>query len=122
VRFTAKDNGQILYRSEWTDIVVAPFSEEQREAWLRSLLSKTQMNSRSIVSDAIPSLLAWPDEKALGVLLKVIPANTTQCANFDCLKLVFGRAALAWFDDALLRTQVPPERLLRLCPSEGRCK
>ena len=64
----------------------------------------------------------WPDEKALAVLLKVIPANTTQCTNFDCIKLGFGRAALAWFDDALLRTQVSPERLLHLCPPEGKCK
>jgi hypothetical protein len=122
VRFTAKKDGHILYRSEWTGIVVAPSSEERREAWLRALDSEININSRSIVSDTIPSLLAWPDEKTLAVLLKIIPANTTQCRNFDCIKLGFGRAALAWFDDALLRTQVPPERLLRLCPPEGSCK
>ncbi len=122
VRFTAKKGDQILYRSECTDIVVGPFSEEKRDAWLRSLDIEIKMNSRSVVSDMIPSLLAWPDEKALAVLLKVIPANTMQCTNFDCIKLGFARASLAWFDDALLRSQIPPERLLRLCPHEGKCK
>jgi hypothetical protein len=122
VRFTAKKEDQVLYRSEWTDIVVGAFSEEKRDAWLQSLDSEIKINSRSIVSDMIPSLLAWPDEKALAVLLKVFPANTTRCTNFDCIKLGFGRAALAWFDDALLRTHIPPERLLHLCPPEGKCK
>jgi len=122
VRLTAKKGDQFLYASEWTDILIEPFFEEKRNAWLESLESQIKMNSRSIVSDVIPSLLSWPDEKALAVLLKAIPANTTQCANFDCIKLFFGRAALSWFDDALLRRQVPPERLFRLCPPEGKCR
>jgi hypothetical protein len=122
VRFTARKDGQVLYRSEWTDIDVGPSSEEDREAWLRSLDSEVNMNSRGLVSDTIPSLLAWPDEKALAVLLRIFPANVTQCTNFDCIKLGFGRAALSWFDAALLRAEVPPERLLGLRPPEGDCK
>ena len=108
VRFTARKNGEILYQSDWTDIEIEPFSEEKREEWLRSLEAK--VNQRS-VNDVVPSLLAWPDEKALAVLLKVIPADTSRCMNYDCVRLAFGRAALAGFDDALLRREivtVPP--------------
>jgi hypothetical protein len=121
VRLMARKGDRVLYNSEWTDMAIEPFSEEKRDLWLQSLESPIKANSRSSVSDVIPSLLAWPDEKALAVLLKVIPANTTQCTNFDCVRLFFGRTALSWFDDALLRRQVPTERLLRLCPPEGKC-
>jgi len=121
-RLTAKNGDRILYQSEWTDIVIEPFSEKIRDAWFQSLDAEIKMNSRSIVSDTIPSLLAWPDERALAVLLQIIPANTTQCANFDCIKLGFGRAALSWFDESLLRAQVPLERLLHLCPPDGKCR
>lgn len=122
VRFTAREQNRILYRSEWTGFVVGPFSEERRDAWLRTLDSEIRMNSRGVVSDIIPSLLAWPDKKSLAILLRVIPANTMRCSNFDCIKLGFGRAALGWFDEALLRAQVPTERLRRLCPPGGKCR
>jgi hypothetical protein len=122
VRFTATKSGQILYRSDWTDIAVAAYSEESRDAWLQSLASAIKGNSREIVTNVIPSLLAWPDGKALSVLLKVIPANTTHCTNFDCIKLFSSIAALAWFNDALLRAQIPQDRLLLLCPPVGKCR
>ena len=122
MRFTATKGRQMLYRSEWTDIAVAAYSEESRDAWLQSLASAIQGNSREIVTNVIPSLLALPDGKALSVLLKVIPADTTQCTNFGCIRLASSIAALAWFDDALLRAQVPPDRLLRLCPPGGKCR
>lgn len=121
VRFTFQKAGHILYQSDWTDIVVGAFSESQRNAWLESIKSELNTNNRSIVSEGIPSLLAWPDEKALTVLLRAIPPKNA-CTNFDCTKLAFGRAALSWFDDALLRTHVPPDRLRELCPPEGKCK
>ena len=79
-------------------------------------------NSREIVTNVIPSLLAWPDGKALSVLLNVVPADTTQCVNYGCIRLAAGISALAWFDDALLRAQIPPDRLLQLCPPVGKCR
>ncbi len=120
VRLTAKKEGEVLYRSEWTDILIGQPSEEKRDAWLDSLESK--INSQDMLWDGIPSLLAWPDEKALAVLLKVIPADTTGCMNFGCLRLFTGRAALAWFDPALLRREIPPDRLMSLCPPDGDCR
>jgi hypothetical protein len=120
VRLTARNENQILYRSDWIDILIEPFSPEKRDAWLRSL--EPEISSGGMVSYGIPSLLAWPDEKALAILLKAIPANTTRCRDFDCVRLFFGRAALSWFDDSLLRRQIPHERLLQLCPPEGNCR
>jgi hypothetical protein len=122
VRFTARQDGHVLYRSGWTDVSVGPYSEEIRDRWLQSQAAAIQENRREIVTTVIPSLLAWPDAKALAVLLKGIPPDTTQCANFDCIRLTSGRAALAWFDDALLRAQLAPDRLLQLCPPAGKCR
>lgn len=119
VRFTATRNGEILYQSDWTDIEIEPFSEEKREEWLRSLEAKVSQKS---VNDVVPSLLAWPDEKALAVLLKVIPADTSRCVNYDCVRLAFGKAALAGFDETLLRREIPPSRLIELCPPVGMCR
>ena len=119
VRFTARKNGEILYQSDWTNIEIEPFSEEKREEWLRSL--EATLSQRS-VNDVVPSLLAWPDERALAVLSKVIPADTSRCMNFDCVRLAFGRAALAGFDGALLCREIPQGRLLQLCPPGGTCK
>lgn len=119
VRFTAKKGADLLYQSDWTDIEIEPFSEQKREAWLRSL--EANVNQRN-AGDVVPSLLAWPDEKALAVLLKVIPPDASACVNYDCERLALGRAALAGFDDTLLRGLVPSDRLLRLCPPSGNCK
>ena len=122
IRLSASKDGQVLYRSEWTDVVVGPSSNEQHAAWLGSLQSEIKINSWGIVSDTIPSLLASPDERTLAILLTAVPANTSQCSNFDCIKLGFSRAALAWFDDQLLRARIPPDRLLQLCGPEGKCR
>lgn len=119
IRFTAKKDGQMLYQSDWTDIEIQPFSEQKRQAWLQSL--EGQPNSRNL-DDVIPSLLAWPDEKALAILLRVIPAETSRCMNYDCVRLAFGTAALAGFEDSLLRRQIPPDRLRQLCPPAGSCR
>ena len=51
VRQSATKGGQILYRSDWTDIAVAAYSEESRDACLQSLASAIQGNSREIVTN-----------------------------------------------------------------------
>jgi hypothetical protein len=119
VRLTAKNGPEVLYQSDWTDIQIEPFSERKREELLRSLEGKIGTTD---VFFAIASLLSWPDEKALAVLLKAIPADTTRCRNYECLRLYFGKGALAGYDESLLRRQVPRERLLALCPPDGKCR
>jgi hypothetical protein len=123
VRFTARKGAETLYQSEWTDIAIEPFSEEKRAEWLRPLAAKVkQADAATLTGDVIPSLLAWPDEKALALLLTAIPADAAHCVNADCATLGYGKAALAAFDDALLRRAVPRTRLLQLCPPDGKCK
>jgi len=121
VHFTAKKSGAILYQSEWTNIEIEPFSQQKRDEWLHSLEAKIDERSKNL-EDVVPSLLAWPDERALALLLKVIPADISQCTNYDCVRLAFGTAALAGFDDALLRRVIPPDRLRKLCPPNGGCQ
>jgi hypothetical protein len=120
VRFTARKTGKILYQSDWTDIQIEPFSEEKRDAQLHSL--EGEVRNGPSAYHVVPSLLAWPDEKALAVLLKLIPEDTSRCINYGCVRLGFGRAALAGFDDTLLRREIPQDRLLQLCPPNGNCK
>lgn len=121
VRFTAKKNGTILYQSEWTDIEIEPYSQQKRDEWLQSVEAKISPGSKNL-DDIVPSLLAWPDERELALLLKVIPVNSAGCMNYDCVRLAFGTAALAAFDNALLRRVIPPDRLRQLCPPSGACK
>ena len=120
VRFTAKKSGKTLYQSDWTDIQIEPFSEEKRGAQLHSLEGEARNGPSAYY--VVPSLLVWPDEKALAVLLKLIHEHTSACMNYDCVRLGFGRAALAGFDDTLLRREIPQDRLLQLCPPNGNCK
>ncbi|HEY1239733.1 MAG TPA: hypothetical protein VGF16_04210, partial [Bryobacteraceae bacterium] len=121
VRFTVKKNGTVLYQSEWTDIEIEPFSQPKREEWLHSLEAKINEKSKNL-AEVVPSLLAWPDERALALLLRVIPADISQCTNYDCIRLAFGTAALAGFDDALLHRVIPADRLRQLCPPSGACR
>jgi hypothetical protein len=122
VRFTARKGTEIQYQSDWTTIHVEPYSPERRDESLRSAAEAMTKNDRQSVYDLVPSLLAWPDEKALAILLKLFPPDVTQCTNFDCIRQGFGRAALAAFPDALLRREIPPERLAALCPPGGNCR
>ncbi len=119
IRLTARNGPEVLYDSDWTDIQIEPFSERKREELLRSLEAK--IGTREAIF-AITSLLSWPDEKALAVLLKAIPADTARCRDDECLRVYFGKGALAGFDEGLLRRQVPRERLSALCPPDGKCR
>ena len=119
VRLTARKGADVLYQSAWTTIRIEPFSAEKRDAWLRSMEAQIGQHGLEYV---VPSLLAWPDEKALAIVLKIIPENLSRCRDYDCVRLALGRSALAGFDDRLLRRVLPPSRLSSLCPPQGNCK
>ncbi len=122
IRLTARKGTEILYQSDWTPIRIDPFSERQRDEWLRSTEATVQANDVNAVLDVVSSLLAWPDEKALAILLKLIPAETGACAGYGCTISMFSRTALAAFDPALLQREIPRERLRALCPPDGSCR
>jgi hypothetical protein len=99
VRYTARRDKGI--QSDWTDIVVEPYSAAQRAVWLEAEAAKATTASRGeLVGDIIPSLLAWPDEAALSVLLTLVD-------NSDGLVRQYARTSLALFDEAVQRRVIP---------------
>lgn len=118
VRLTMRKGTEVLCQSDWMTIRVEPFSEQTRAAWLRSMEARVSQHDLEYV---VPSLLVLRDEKALTVLLKLIPENVSRCRDYDCVRLALGRNALAGFDDHLLRHVIPASRLRELCPPEGNC-
>jgi hypothetical protein len=101
VRFTARDEAS---QSEWTDIVVEPYSDSQRLAWLGSEAIQARSASVGVlVGDIIPSLLAWPDDGALSVLLTLV--DHSQGLVREC-----ARSGLEFFDEIVQRRVIPANR------------
>ncbi len=102
VRYIARRDKHI--QSDWTEIVVEPYSDAQRVAWLQEqLVNARTASAAELVSDIIPSLLAWPDDQALAVLLTLID-------NPDGLVQQYARMSLSLFDEAVQRRVIPPSR------------
>ncbi len=102
VRYTARRDKDI--QSDWTDIVVEPYSEVRRAVWIASLAEQASTASPGeLVGDIIPSLLAWPDDQALSVLLPLMD-------HPDGLVWQFARMSLSLFDEAVQRRVIPPSR------------
>ena len=101
VRYTSRDKA---IQSDWADIVVEPYSNAQRVAWLASEAAKARTASAGeLVGDIIPSLLAWPDDQALAVLLTLVD-------NPDGLVRQYARMSLDLFDEDVQRRVIPPGR------------
>lgn len=114
VRLTTWRSGQpggrteIVNQSDWTDIEVGSFSEAKRDAWLKNMaVNIANASSEELLQDYIPSLLAYPDAKALSVLIPLLDYR-------DDVVPQFARNSLAAFDDALLHQMVPAEKLRRM--------
>ncbi len=89
--------------SNWTDIVVEPSTTAQRESWLRRIDERMERASTNeLIGDILPSLLAYPDAKALARVVRLIdhPHNV--------LKL-FAHQSLAAFDQEAVRRLFPAE-------------
>jgi len=123
VRFTATEltgprKGTITCQSDWTDITVQPYSGAKRDEWLQSMAERVKSAPPEVlIADIIPSLLAWPDDKALAVLLPLAALPVPMGSPGQ-----FARYALAAFSDDLLRRVIPPDRLLDYCPPDGHCR
>jgi hypothetical protein len=102
VRFTARSDKDS--QSDWTEIVVEPYSDAQREAWLENEVVKARSASAGeLVGDIIPSLLAFPDDAALSVLLTLVD-------HPDGLVRQFARISLDLFDEDAQRRVIPANR------------
>jgi hypothetical protein len=129
VRFTATPlvgpiSGTTICQSDWTDIAVEPYVGSKRDEWLQSMAEKVKSAPpEALMADVVPSLLAWPDDKALTVLLPLF-ALPRPASGSDPMGDAgqFARYGLAAFSDDLLRRIIPPDRLLSYCPPDGRCR
>ncbi len=94
--------GVVRCQSDWTNIEVKSADETRREAWLRAEAARVAgATPGELVGDIIPSLLAWPDEKALAILLPLRE-------HPDGLVSQFASQSLAGFDPGLLFLALPP--------------
>ena len=95
---------EIATESDWTDIVVEPYSDAERKAWLEGEAAKARSASAGeLVGDIIPSLLAWPDEAALSVLLTLVD-------HPDSLVREFARMSLDFFGEDIQKRVIPADR------------
>jgi len=107
--------------SDWTEITVEAHSEQLRDAWLGGIAKRADKPVEWRQSgDLIPSLLAWPDEKALTTLLRFLPPPPpSRFSGVTCCGLggpnqvmhCVAPTALAAFSEASLQKTVPAARL-----------
>jgi hypothetical protein len=99
---------KIVCESDWTDIIVEPFSEAQRDRWLQAEAAKAKSATPGqLVGDVIPSLLALPDEKALVLLLPFLD-------HPNDLVRQFVRQSLSAFDPDLVHRFVRADLPIRI--------
>ena len=125
VRVTGSHGSDIVVQSAWTDIEVKPRPPSAHDEWLRSM-AQTAKTARmqDLLRDVVPSLMAWPDDRALRILLPVYSnwLRPRRLVNSDFYVAGFLRNSLAAFDDSVLRRVIPAARLAEMCPPQGRCK
>ncbi len=101
--------------SDWTEIEILPYSAGQRRKWIQEQIAKMPSSPGLLVGDAIPGLLAFPDELALSAILPGL-------YHPDPLVRSFTLASLRMFDSALvaktltpmIREKGPSEEIARL--------
>lgn len=125
IRLTGSRGWEVVVQSAWTDIDVRPSSETVRDEWLRSMAEKTKSGQwGDLLRDVVPSLMSWPDAKALRVLLPLYLEwlqSRGGLVNTDIYVAAFLRNGLAAFDDGVLRSVVPASSLTVICPPRGNC-
>jgi hypothetical protein len=98
----------ITCESDWTDIVVEPFTAARREGWLRLIDERMKRASpNEVIADILPSLLACPDAKALARVARLV-GHSHGVLN------LFARQSLAAFDPEAVRQAIPPGSINRL--------
>jgi hypothetical protein len=87
--------------SDWTAIELLPYSDAQRKNWIQEQNSKMPSSPGLLVGDAIPGLLAVPDQLALRAILPELYHSNDLVRRYVA-------ASLTMFDDAVLRKELTP--------------
>jgi hypothetical protein len=101
--------------SDWTEIEILPYSDAEREKWIEERISKMPSSPGTLVGDAIPDLLAVPDELALSAILPELYDRDDLVRRFTAASLpMFDRALPAKQLTALVRAKGPTEEIARI--------
>jgi len=125
IRLTGSDKSGVFAQSAWTEFDVWACPPEVRTKWLQSMARQIESaRPGDLIRDAVPSLLAWPDDRALTVLLPIYSRwlRKRRLVNLDVFIYGFVRDSLLAFDDNVLRRVVPTTTLIEWCPPQGHCR
>jgi hypothetical protein len=87
--------------SDWTEIELLPYSETERRNWIQAQVAKMPSSAGLLIGDAIPGLLAMPDELALDAILP-------ELYNSNELVRQYVAGSLPMFDSALVAKELKP--------------
>lgn len=114
VRFIGIQTVQVD-ESDWTEIEILPYSDAEREKWIGERISKMPSSPGMLVGDAIPALLAVPDELALSAILPELYDRDDLVRRFTAASLpMFDSALVAKQLTALVRAKGPTEEIARI--------
>lgn len=124
VRYTAYRNGwpwnrEVVDQSEWTKIEIRPFSEAQRLEWLQKQKTSAPTDAVELLSDFLPSVLAYPDDPVLPILLDYVHHPDRLVQEYVIHSLgYYGEETIAEVIPDLIRRKGPTERLAYLLSSQ----
>ncbi len=87
-------------RSDWARIKLRPFTAEQRHNWLKTTMTDPPGDVGKLVSEYLPSILAYADRESLSVILKHLHHK-------DRLVEGYATYGLYYYDESLLREEIP---------------
>jgi hypothetical protein len=125
IRLTGSYKSEVFARSAWTEFEVRVCPAEVMKRWRHSMAQRIESaQAGDLIRDAIPSLLAWPDDHALAALLPVYSRwlGKRRLVNLQVFVYGFVRDSLLAFDDDVLRRVVPRTTLIEWCPPQGYCR
>jgi hypothetical protein len=102
--------------SDWTEIEILPYSENERIQWIQQQTAKMAASSPGeLVGDIIPGLLAEPDQLALGAILPELYNPNELVRRFVAGTLTMFDSALATKElTSLIKDKGPTEELTRM--------
>jgi len=101
--------------SDWTEIDLLPYSEDARRNWIQEQIAKMPSSPGLLVGDAIPGLLAMPDELALTAILPELYHSNELVRRYVAGSLtLFDTALVAKKLIPLIREKGPTEEIARM--------
>jgi beta-lactamase regulating signal transducer with metallopeptidase domain len=87
---------KIVQATDWVTLEIKPFSTKQRKTWQKQQIANLPRDPGKLVGDALPSLLASPDETSLPAFLRSIKHK-------DKIVQQYAVHSLRYFNQAVLK-------------------